>query len=62
MQFISSALTGEARAREVEPLPTDPLIYGLDCARFGDDSSVLAKRVGRDAKSARGSAGPVSTR
>jgi hypothetical protein len=51
MQFISSALTGEARAREVEPLPTDPLIYGLDCARFGDDSSVLAKRVGRDAKS-----------
>lgn len=51
MQFISSALVQEARKREVDALPTDPLIYGLDCARFGDDSSVLAKRIGRDAKS-----------
>jgi hypothetical protein len=51
MQFISSAAAEAARAREVEPLSTDPLIYGLDCARYGDDSSVLAKRVGRDAKS-----------
>jgi hypothetical protein len=51
MQFISSSIVANARARELDPLPTDPLIYGLDCARYGDDSSVLAKRVGRDAKS-----------
>jgi hypothetical protein len=51
MQFISSASVEIARQRIVEPLPTDPLIYGLDCARYGDDSSVLARRVGRDARS-----------
>ena len=51
LQFIPSALAEAARNRVVEPLPTDPLIYGLDCARYGDDSSVLAKRVGRNAKS-----------
>lgn len=51
MQFISSASVQAARQRVVDPLPSDPLIYGLDCARYGDDSSVLAKRVGRDARS-----------
>lgn len=51
MQFISSAHVQTARMRAVDALPTDPLIYGLDCARYGDDASVLAKRVGRDAKS-----------
>jgi hypothetical protein len=51
MQFISSAVVANARERVVDPLPIDPLIYGLDCARYGDDSSVLAKRIGRDAKS-----------
>jgi hypothetical protein len=51
MQFISSEAVGKARSREVDPLPTDPLIFGVDCARYGDDSSVLAKRCGRDAKS-----------
>jgi hypothetical protein len=51
MQFIPSTIAAGARIRMVEPLPTDPLIYGLDCARFGDDSSVLAKRIGRDARS-----------
>jgi hypothetical protein len=53
MQFISSVAAQEARTRVVEPLSTDPLIYGLDCARYGDDSSVLAKRIGRDARSRR---------
>lgn len=52
MQFIGM---DQAEAAQVRPLSTflgsDPLIYGVDCARFGDDSSVLAKRVGRDAKS-----------
>jgi hypothetical protein len=51
MQFISSAVSEAARGRIVDPLTSDPLIYGLDCARYGDDASVLAKRIGRDARS-----------
>lgn len=40
-------------AMEREPLPDDPgaaTIVGVDCARFGDDSSVIATRVGKDFK------------
>jgi hypothetical protein len=52
MQFIALDVVEAAQARQPAPgLASDPLIYGLDCARFGDDSSVLAKRCGRDAKS-----------
>lgn len=52
MQFIGSDVVEAAQAREVaEGLPSDPVIYGVDCARFGDDESVLAKRRGRDARS-----------
>ncbi|MFY9350525.1 MAG: terminase [Sphingobium sp.] len=51
MQFIPSDLVQAARTREPVTLLTDPLIYGVDCARFGDDRSVLAKRRGRDARS-----------
>lgn len=52
MQFISLDVVEAAKAREpMERLASDPLIYGLDMARFGDDTSVLAKRCGRDAKS-----------
>jgi len=51
MQLIPTGVVTAARLREVDPLSTDPLIFGLDCARFGDDQSVLAIRVGRDAKS-----------
>jgi len=52
MQFIATDLVERAQERPAAPLlSTDPLVYGLDCARFGDDSSVLAKRCGQDAKS-----------
>lgn len=52
MQFIGYDLVEAAQARDIGPgLGSDPLIYGLDCARFGDDESVLAKRCGRDARS-----------
>ena len=52
MQFIGMDQVEAAQARPVGTfLGSDPLIYGVDCARFGDDSSVLAKRVGRDARS-----------
>lgn len=52
MQFIGAGLIESAQERETPVvLTTEPLIFGLDCARFGDDSSVLAVRRGRDARS-----------
>lgn len=52
MQFIGSDLVQAARVR---PLPhtllSDPVVFGVDCARFGDDHSTLAIRCGRDARS-----------
>ncbi len=54
MQFIGTELADAAQARDVVDsaiLPTDPVIFGLDHARFGDDESVLAIRQGRDARS-----------
>jgi hypothetical protein len=51
MQLIPEHLVDAAEARVVDALPSDPLIFGVDCARFGDDESVLAKRCGRDASS-----------
>ncbi len=52
MQFIGNDLAEDARSRgEVQPLRTEPVIFGVDCARFGDDESVLAIRQGRDAVS-----------
>lgn len=54
LQFIGSGVTQAARERIIDHgaiLPSDPVVFGLDHARFGDDSSVLAIRQGRDAKS-----------
>lgn len=52
MQFIGMDLAESAQERPApDRLASDPLIYGVDCARFGDDTSVLAKRCGRDAVS-----------
>lgn len=54
LQFIESDLVREATERSVGEgvlLPNDPIILGLDHARFGDDLSVLAIRQGRDARS-----------
>ncbi|MES2452862.1 MAG: terminase [Pseudomonadota bacterium] len=51
MQFIAGDLVEAARVREVHGLTSDPVIFGLDCARFGDDHSTLAIRCGRDARS-----------
>jgi hypothetical protein len=51
-QFISSEIVQQARKREAgEVLRSDPLIFGVDIARFGDDHSTLAIRRGRDARS-----------
>src|SRR6516225_9574264 len=51
LQFIDTALVEAAMVREIEPHPRDPLIVGVDVARFGDDSSVIYPRRGMDARS-----------
>lgn len=53
LQFIGSGLVEAAREREIAQsaiLPSDPVVFGLDHARFGDDATVLAIRQGRDAR------------
>lgn len=52
MQFIATDTAAGARTRELPPhLLSDPVVFGVDCARFGDDHSTLAIRCGRDARS-----------
>lgn len=51
LQLIPSDLVTAARRREPAYIPSDPLVAGLDIARFGDDASVLRARRGRDAAS-----------
>jgi phage terminase large subunit len=43
---IPLSLCESARVREVQPIASAPVIWGLDVARFGDDSTALAKRKG----------------
>lgn len=50
MQFISGELVEEAQKREAACLLTDPVILGVDPARFGDDRSVIYVRRGRDGR------------
>jgi hypothetical protein len=50
-EFISAALVAEARTRDAEGQRFDPLIIGVDVARFGDDETVIVFRKGRDARS-----------
>ena len=44
--IISLALVEDAQNRDVQMAETSPRIWGLDVARFGSDSSVLAERQG----------------
>lgn len=50
MEFFSSEKVAEAMAREVVPIPHDPLALGVDVARYGKNASVLFFRKGRDAR------------
>jgi hypothetical protein len=50
-EFIPAALVVAAAEREAVSHRFDPLIIGVDVARFGDDESVIAIRKGRDARS-----------
>jgi len=44
--LIPAELVDSAMGRDVALVATEPLVYGLDVARFGDDRSVLCKRQG----------------
>lgn len=66
MQFIGEELVGEACLREALAHLHDPLIIGVDVARFGEDESVIYFRKGRDGRSIppirmRGQRGSVDT-
>lgn len=50
-QFISREIIDQAVQREIQPDAHAPLIMGVDPARYGDDSTVIRFRRGRDAKS-----------
>jgi hypothetical protein len=52
MQFISSELVEAAAAsdRDVPWIRDEPLIMGVDVARFGDDASIIRFRQGRNAR------------
>ncbi len=51
-QFISRSIVADACTRELERVDDHaPLCMGVDPARFGDDSTVIRFRQGRDARS-----------
>ncbi len=50
LQFIDGERVREAMAREAPPAPYDPVVMGVDVARFGDDRSVIFIRKGRDGR------------
>lgn len=50
MQFIRTDIVEEAQKRVATSGLADPLIMGVDVARFGDDKSVFFWRRGRDAR------------
>lgn len=50
MQFISTDLAENAAKREARSGLADPLVMAVDVARFGDDSSVIYWRRGRDGR------------
>lgn len=50
-QFMPVDVVRAARRRTPVEDPGAPVIVGVDVARFGDDQSVIATRIGRDAQS-----------
>lgn len=44
--LIPAELVDAAMSRDVALIKDEPIVYGLDVARFGDDRSVLCKRQG----------------
>jgi hypothetical protein len=50
-EFIPGDLVEDAMTREPISSPRDPMVLGVDVARFGDDASVIFPRRGMDARS-----------
>lgn len=50
LQFIGRELVVDAATRDLPPARGEAVVIGCDIARFGDDSTVLYFRQGRDAK------------
>jgi len=50
MQLIGTDLVERAKENTAQSFIVDPVIWGLDIARFGDDRTVLAIRQGFDAR------------
>jgi hypothetical protein len=50
-QFIGSDLVNQAIARPAERQATDPVVMGVDVARYGMNETVICIRAGFDAKS-----------
>lgn len=51
MEFISAEDVSAAAEREAISFPHDPLVIGVDVARYGSNESVIYFRKGRDARS-----------
>lgn len=51
LEFISADVVDQAARREVFVHLHDPLVLGVDVARFGDDECVIFIRKGRDGRS-----------
>lgn len=49
-QFITIQSVEAARRREAAPLPTSPVIYGVDIGHKGGDETVIYRRRGNDAR------------
>ena len=50
LQFVPTDLVDTAMSRELPDSRGETIVIGVDVARFGDDSSVIFTRVGRDAR------------
>lgn len=51
LQFIPADIVQQCQELEVHVGPAEPLVMGVDVARFGDDQSCIWLRHGRDAES-----------
>ena len=53
VQFIPNDMVSQAmsESRIIQPNMTDPVLIGVDIARFGDNDTVIYPRIGMDARS-----------
>lgn len=51
VQFIGDDLVNNAMSRPGTHQKDDPIVIGVDCARYGDNDTVIFPRIGDDAKS-----------